>query len=247
MIDLDNTASTMAIISSSGVFYDNGSSIEYIYSTGVTPSHTRNGVPMVLFSDVAGNVGVVYSDDNINLIIKQPTLDILCGDGICQALENAFTCPADCGDPAGTPTDRNDTGDLCFTNENCYSGNCQYGMCEPAPFKAECVQDAQCASLDCNNNRCTREGLATQIKNLFKSLFGSDDLTLLLISLVLIVVLCIGVYLDTKSLVLTVIVGFIGFILCVAMSFISLWVLLIMILITLIIGALIVFTKSQQL
>jgi len=156
LVDLDNTASTMAIVTATGVYYENGTTIQPIYLTGITDSIARDGVPITLFSDVAGNVGVAYSDNDITMIIKQPSINILCGDGTCQSLENALTCPVDCGSATGTPSTINTTGDPCITDDNCFSGKCQAGFCVLQLSGGECYADSQCLSGSCINNKCSK-------------------------------------------------------------------------------------------
>jgi len=241
MADFNKSFGTLGFMLYDGIYYLDGSNFTKYVDTGIS----YNGKSMLIKGNLDGEPAGVFVSGTSSFIISNNNVSTTCGDGICSGFENPLTCAIDCG--LNSTGQINYTGDICDTDSQCYSGRCELGECALALSGESCTQNNQCASNECNNGKCTNEGLITLIKNAIGTLFGDDPASLLFVSLVIIAFIVIIVQVGTGSVVISSIVGFFCFIVCVAIGMISLWVLLIMMLILLIVTALLFFSKSQQL
>lgn len=172
--DYNNSKSTLGVGTVHGVYYEEGSNLIQEYDSEVIGSTSNNGKGISVFTDLVGNVGFAYFDSTQGFLIKNSDTTVSCGDGICQALENALVCPADCG---ANVTLINETGDMCSVNEDCYTGLCENNICSLLPFKHECIANNQCLSGECNNGKCTNPDYWSRIDNAKTSIFGNTSST----------------------------------------------------------------------
>jgi hypothetical protein len=174
MLDFNKTKSTLGIATVEGVYYSDGTNLTKQIYTGYSYSSSRNGYTINTFTNLDADVGVIYCDNSLCYVLQNSESGVSCGDGVCEALENSLTCPADCSVTANT---LNATGNFCTSDADCYTGNCEYNICELGNFKDECLYDNQCLSGDCNNNKCSKPSYWTRIDAEKTKQYGDDTAT----------------------------------------------------------------------
>lgn len=87
----------------------------------------------------------------------------------------------------GANTSLTDTGYPCSSDAMCASGKCEYGSCVLKQAGESCTYSNQCASNDCYNGLCTKPSLSQNLNRAVDENFGSDSMTLNIISLFLMI------------------------------------------------------------
>ena len=149
------------------------------YDTGYT---SGNGTPLVVEINNDGYLGVVYSDNVRGFVITPDFINYsTCGNGICEAWENSFTCSEDC---YYIPPDVEDAegeyreGSPCETDDDCTGDlRCEYGVCTKLPGGYECTSDSDCLSGECLNGKCTKPSFWDSIGASKDQQFGDDTNT----------------------------------------------------------------------
>jgi len=181
MADYNSSSSNLGIALYDGIYYQDGSDFVKSYNTGVSKSTSRVGRLITVFGNTDASPNAVYTDTATGFIFRNIASSVICGNDICENSENSLTCPEDCSiDAEGL---LNNTGDPCFSNDDCKSGLCEYGFCVLKGSGVECNFDYQCLSGECKNNICTKPSYWARISASKTQQFGEDDNTNNFISL----------------------------------------------------------------
>lgn len=194
MADFKVNASTLGIGTSRGIFYPNGTTPYWFYQSGLS------GHGWLLTSSPVGILTpmLIYGDDSYGFVVRNTDILASCGNGVCDILENAFTCPADCnivGNGTGTTSQTSNlaVGSFCGLNDSvCSSGWCEYQFCGLKPEKIACTLDSECLSGDCTNFHCSKSDLIAGLTNSKNVFMGNSESTGNLISLTIMFTLSIA-------------------------------------------------------
>lgn len=183
MGDFVPNISAMSFATVEGIYYINntGDLIKW-YDTGIDYDSARDGKLITAFGNTNPDNMIVYTDSSGGFILYTEQFGI-CGDQICDTLENSITCPADCG--ANATGLVNETGDSCKSDLDCQYGICEYNFCTLAGQNHFCDSNLDCISGVCSNNKCTKPSYWDSISASKDQQFGDDANTNNFISLFL--------------------------------------------------------------
>jgi len=184
LADFNSTADTLGLACMEGIFYENSSSLfNEFYDTGETSSGYRSGI--TVSTAVSGSPAYIYADGTSGFIVRDSSATSTCGNDICEAYENSFSCPVDCGVNISQTYDE---GEICTDNTDCDSGYCLGGVCTLSPEGFGCTSDDQCTSGVCSNGECTKPAVDDALEGFFASMLGNDSETLNFIAILIILV-----------------------------------------------------------
>ena len=156
-----------------GLFYYNTTTgnITKIWSSGYAGNmSTYFGYPIVYMDGSAGSPMMVYADSNIGFAIKSSIIGSACGDGVCNAYENAFTCANDCVYSGGGGT--LPEGTVTENASLCLTGYVEYGKCALKPKGITCNADTECLANSCVDSLCQDVDIWTGINNAKNQFWG---------------------------------------------------------------------------
>ena len=118
-------------------------------------------------------------------------------------------------------------GEPCTSNEDCVTGKCEFGECTLKGAKEGCTYDYECMSNDCINSQCKKPSTSQLLDASKDELFGSDQATSNIISLLIIMGLVIGIIFFGRSIPAVYVAGAVGVVLTFFFTFLgwlSLWI-----------------------
>ena len=195
MGDVDNSDDYKGIITFEGMYKMNPDESSSVLNSSLTYTPFTDKKPIGFLTvdtfslteyNFIGDMVYYYADSDEAVLFRPGLSGAVCGDGVCSSEENIFTCPQDCavsGDLVNT------TGYPCTSDDQCFSGYCINGVCEPAPEGYECNLDSQCLSGLCLNHKCTRPSLWQLTNQSKKEMWGDDAHTNNLLSIIFAIVL----------------------------------------------------------
>ena len=158
-----------------GVFFYNetANNMDWFYKSGY--SGRSAGYPIVYVDGAAGSPLMVFTDSTAGFILKAGVIGASCGNGVCDAYENAYNCIADCNITAPSLTDNFAVGTFTKNASKCASGFIEYNKCALRPPNIVCDADSECLSGSCENNLCTDMDIWTKIDASKTQLFGDSS------------------------------------------------------------------------
>ena len=182
MGDLMPEYDNMCLASVEGIFCFNGTNDTiHVYDTGYT---TGTGTPIIVEIDTNRSLGIVYADADKGFVITPDYINYSsCGDGICDAWENEFTCPEDfvvclLGEGVDEAVGDYSEGSPCDQDSDCAGDmRCEYGFCTKLPASYDCSSDEDCISGDCMNGKCTKASWWIMLQASKDQQFGDDTNT----------------------------------------------------------------------
>lgn len=102
----------MQLFTYNGIWNYDGSNFTNIFQTNITADDDMTGFPVVVQGDTGAPLSI-YADESVAFIIYDTAAISSCGNGICDALENGFICPADCNGVVLNASN-------CTTNFDCH-------------------------------------------------------------------------------------------------------------------------------
>lgn len=182
--------SNLGFATAYGIYYVNSSNnLQLFYDSGIAKSTSRDGKLITVFGNSVGDPAIIYSDSSFGFVLSNAG-DTVCGDGVCDGLENALVCPSDCSVNATVNALLNNTGDPCQKNSDCVSNYCGYGTCGLGNLNSVCTLNSQCLSGICHLGRCSKADLWTSIDASKTESFGDTSNTNNLLSLIIMIVVC---------------------------------------------------------
>lgn len=187
--DFKVNSTYMGIATGNNIYYHDGTTCTNFYTMGTTYSAR----PIVVIKPGTLQPYLIYGDSLTGYILRNSVSAGSCGNGICDAYENMFNCPADCpfSEENGTSSSTNlPIGSFANKNaSNCLCGYVEYERCALLPFKMACTSDSCCASGDCDSGgHCTQMTLWNGISASKTLFFGSDTNSGNLIALVIMII-----------------------------------------------------------
>ena len=165
----------MATVEGIFCFNDTNNNTIQIYDSSYT---SGDGVPLVVEITTDGYLGVIYTDSSKGFIMTPDFINYsTCGNGICEAWENSFTCSEDCYYIAPDVDAEGEyrEGSHCESDADCKGGlKCEYGICTLLTFGYECTSDSDCLSGECLNGYCTKASFFDKISASKGQQFGDD-------------------------------------------------------------------------
>ena len=187
MADFNGSDSFLGIATGEGIFYRNK-----VYNvSGLPYSASMKGSLMTISQTyLFGNTYVkvpfyAYTDGTDAFIMRVPYVTTSqCGNSVCDAGEDEFSCPDDCS--INSTGIGNMTGTPCSGDDQCMSGKCQDGYCVLKLGNEDCENDAQCLSGFCTYGKCQKPGIWALIDAGKDEQFGDDTNSNNIVALIII-------------------------------------------------------------
>jgi hypothetical protein len=202
MADFYSDSDRLCFADYRGIYCDDGIYIDFNSTAlGVGAYNTKD---RSLFNSVS--IGTSYSTipmfvinnpTGITQVYRNTQISTTCGDTVCDAWENWFTCSVDCGNL--TVGGLNSTGTFCNAGVECYTGLCEYNKCTLLGDNKECLYSDQCLSGSCVNGHCTKPSLWDSLDYSKEQQFGTGTNTNNFIALFIMIGIAIMIILAGKS------------------------------------------------
>ena len=136
-------------------------------------------LPLSTYQKLNYSNDVVMIGNDIIKIFQVNTNRVSCGDGVCNAFENALTCAVDCFNiPDGSDTVDFRTLELydnCVSDDNCISGFCDLSKCSLKGTGQFCNENTECLSNKCVLNKCNSAGFFAKLNQIKNVTVGEDE------------------------------------------------------------------------
>ena len=250
MGEFDNTNNFMEIVNNHGVWrYEIATDGFTLINNISSFVGDNNGTFIISESDTSRTNYAVYTEPSRLLVIGFLSgFSVSCGDGVCSGSENPLICPADCLiNVSAPPSDLALSGEACDNNSMCVTDYCIYGYCSEKGQGMECVHNYECISNLCRNGKCTKPSAWDNIDASKDNIMGDDEETNNLVSIATMVlfggtVMVSGGIIHAIGGILIVLLlgGFFAWV-----GWLSAWIFVICMIITIIGGFIVIFLKSQ--
>lgn len=242
----DGNSDYMELLTPEGIYIiqDNLSNLTMVYNftdgytnenTLIYPVSLRNREDFI--KDV-----LVVTPTSLNLYYSEG-VGVVCGNGNCEVGETILTCPSDC---LVSGSNLSAVHESCNSDNDCYTGKCEYHLCMYKTTYEYCTNNDQCLSGVCENNKCTKDGIVDLIGDSKNQIVGtnqSDSNFFCMIIIMIVFFMCAVSLRNIAGIILGLVLSLMLSIFFVTVSWLSTWIFVICFILIVLIGAVIVAFK----